>query len=653
MARKYDLISELYDRTCKTVVSSPQNWEAFLTSACRNYKLRFDEQLLVFAQRPDATAVLEIERWNGTFGRWVNRGATGIAVFDDASRSRQRLIHYFDISDTHPSKYSRPVPIWEMKPEYEQEITETLESTFGTLDNSQSLADAVMSAAQNAAEDNLPDYTRDLLYSVNDSFLEELDEDNISTIYRKVVTNSVAYMMMERLGIDTEEYFEREDFEDIINFNTPGTLNALGFATSDIAEMGLTEIAKTVMSLERQNRIIAENRKPDYNIGRNQNTERNPQNERTDIHDAGRLQTAQFGAAGTAGSADGTVLTNEGEVPEREPQGAVLQSPDELQAERASDADRTDGDRNGGTPDERDGGEGRLDREPESDGYDELGSEDEQPEEPSSGNRDEGSNLRLEYYDRSNEDKSLPFFGHDDTIREILATTPHLKATKDEIRAFYESVADEDKRTEYIKGIFNNDYTEVILGDGRRVGYKTYQNVLQFWEGSYLSFIGMTVKGVFYSEKADAGNAILDACQAMTSPDPVPLGEYRGFQTELSFDTFEKEYKVKLKGELGYSVSLGTDTFGNITRLDNALEGLPKRLEINEQELENVKTQFETAKVDVEKPFNQEEELKTKTARLNELNALLNVDKRENEIVGGEPDEGDEEPTPKSKDRER
>ena len=487
MARKYDLISELYDRTCKTVVSSPQNWEAFLTSACRNYKLRFDEQLLVFAQRPDATAVLEIERWNGTFGRWVNRGATGIAVFDDASRSRQRLIHYFDISDTHPSKYSRPVPIWEMKPEYEQEITETLESTFGTLDNSQSLADAVMSAAQNAAEDNLPDYTRDLLYSVNDSFLEELDEDNISTIYRKVVTNSVAYMMMERLGIDTEEYFEREDFEDIINFNTPGTLNALGFATSDIAEMGLTEIAKTVMSLERQNRIIAENRKSDYNIGRNQNTERSPQNERTDIHDAGRLQTAQFGTAGTAGSADGTVLPNESEVPEREPQGAVLQSPDELQAERASDADRTDGDRNGGTPDERDGGEGGLDREPESDGYDELGSEDEQPEEPSSGNRDEGSNLRLEYYDRSNEDKNLPFFGHDDTIREILATTPHLKATKDEIRAFYESVADEDKRTEYIKGIFNNDYTEVILGDGRRVGYKTYQNVLQLWEGSYLS----------------------------------------------------------------------------------------------------------------------------------------------------------------------
>ncbi|MFQ7137751.1 MAG: N-6 DNA methylase [Ruminococcus sp.] len=165
------------------------------------------------------------------------------------------------------------------------------------------------------------------------------------------------------------------------------------------------------------------------------------------------------------------------------------------------------------------------------------------------------------------------------------------------------------------------------------------------------TFVGMTVKGVFYSEKADAGNAILEACQAMTNPDPISLGEYRGFQMELYFEA--REYKVKLKGELGYPVTLGTDTFGNITRFDNALEGLPKRLEINEQELENTKKQFETAKVDVGKPFNQEEELTAKTARLNELNALLNVDKRENEIVGGEPDEGDDTPTPKIKDRER
>lgn len=179
------------------------------------------------------------------------------------------------------------------------------------------------------------------------------------------------------------------------------------------------------------------------------------------------------------------------------------------------------------------------------------------------------------------------------------------------------------------------------------------ERVAQHPKPSGETFVGMTVKGVFYSEKVDAGNAILESCKAMSSPDPIPLGEYRGFQTELSFDTFYKEYKVKLKGELGYSISLGTDNIGNITRLDNALEGLPKRLEMNEQELDNLKNQFEAAKEDVERPFPQEEELKTKTERLNELNALLNVDKRENEIVGDEPDEGDAPPERKEKSYER
>ena len=487
MARKYDLISELYNRTCKMVVSSPKSWQDFLTSACRNYKLRFDEQLLVFAQRPDATAVLEIERWNGAFGRWVNKGATGIAVFDDVSRSRQRLIHYFDISDTHESRYSRPVPIWSMKPEYEEEIIETLESTFGAIEDKSSLASAIICAARNATEDNITDYVGDLLYTIDNSFLEDLNEDMIASLYRKTVMNSVAYMMMERLGIDTEEHFFREDFEDIVNFNTPETLNALGFATSDIAEMGLAEIAKTVMSLEKQNRIIVENQNPDYNIVKENQTERSLENDRTDLHDAGRLQTAQSDLTGAAGSTDGKIRSTESEVPEGKPKSSVLQSPDELQVERASDGSGTDGDRVDGTLDERASGERGRDGEPESNRYDELGSTDEQHSQSGSGNGVEASGLRLDYYDRSNEDKSLPFFGGDDTVREILGTTPHLKASKDEIRAFFETVADDDKRTEYIKSIFNNDYTEVILSDDRRVGYKTYQNVLHLWEGSYLS----------------------------------------------------------------------------------------------------------------------------------------------------------------------
>ena len=484
MARKYDLISELYRRTAHAVVSDVENWQAFLRCACRNYRLRFDEQLLIYAQRPDATAVLEIERWNDKFGRWVNRGAKGIAVFEDADRSRQRLTHYFDISDTHASRYSRPVPIWEMKPEYTDDVIESLENTFGELENRESLADAVLSAAKNAVEDNIPDYLGDLMYDADDSFLYGLSEDMITAMYKKAVTNSVAYMMMTRLGIDTEPFYEAEDFSVITNFNTPETLNALGIASSDIAEMGLGEISRTVLALERQNRIIADREKPDYNKAENK-IERSFENERADIHNAGRLQSARPDNAAAAGSNFGQVRSDEAEISQRTSQNPLLQSSDELHSDGAFSRNRADSDEAGRNPDEADGGAGGLDREPESGGYDEVGAGNEQSEEQSAGDRESGGHLRLDYYDRNNEDKSLPFFGGDDTIREILGTTPHLKASKDEIRAFYEGNPDNAARIEYIKGIFNNDYTELILSDGRRVGYKTWQNVLQLWEGNY------------------------------------------------------------------------------------------------------------------------------------------------------------------------
>lgn len=485
MARKYDLISELYNRTCKTVVMYPQNWEAFLRSACRNYKLRFDEQLLVYAQRPDATAVLEIERWNGSFGRWVNRGAHGIAVFEDADRSKQRLVHYFDISDTHESRYSRPVPIWQMKPEYAEDIIDTLESTFGELDDKTNLEAAILSAAKNAVEDNIPDYLSDLLYSVENSLLDGVSEEEISVIYKETVQNSVAYMLMSRLGLDTEGFFEPDDFRGAVNFTTPETLNALGFATSDIAEMGLAEISRTITALDRENRIIAGNGKADYNIGR-ENDERSFGNERDQIYNAGRLQSAEPDNAGTAGGELGQIRSDEEEIPQGTSQSPLLQSSDELHSDRTLGGNRAESLDDGGNPDNADGSEGRDYREPESGGYDVVGTENEQFEEPGTGNRPEGSSVRL-VYDRSHEDKSLPFFGGDETINEILGTTPHLKASKSEIRAFYENTPDDTARTEYIKGIFNDDYTELILSDGRRVGYKTFENVLHFWEGSYLS----------------------------------------------------------------------------------------------------------------------------------------------------------------------
>ena len=484
MARKYDLISELYNRTCKTVVSNPQNWQAFLASACRNYKLRYDEQLLVYAQRPDATAVLEIEQWNKIFGRWVNRGARGIAVFADENRSRQRLTHYFDISDTHESRYSRTVPIWDMRQEYEADVIETLESTFGEIENKSSLAEAIMGAARNAAEDNIPDYLQDLYYATEGSSFEEVEEDIVAFIYKNVVTNSVAYMMMSRLGVDTDGYFELDDFRDVTNFNTQETLNALGFATSDIAEMGLTEISKTITALNRQNRIIVGQDRNEYNKVEN-NDERSLDNERTDLHDGGRLQPSESETSTAAGSDVGQIRSDEERVSEGTSQSPLLQSPDEGRTDTALGGSGTESQQDGGNNPEPDGTERGSDRTDESGGYDEMGSSDELSSQFGTGNRESGSDIRLEYYDRTHEDKSLPFFGRDEVINEILRTTPHLSASLEEIKDYYERNPDNKDRTEYIKSIFNNDYTELTLEDGRTVGYKTFENVLHLWEGKY------------------------------------------------------------------------------------------------------------------------------------------------------------------------
>ena len=484
MARKYDLISELYNRTCKTVVSNPQNWQAFLASACRNYKLRYDEQLLVYAQRPDATAVLEIEQWNKIFGRWVNRGARGIAVFADENRSRQRLTHYFDISDTHESRYSRTVPIWDMRQEYEADVIETLESTFGEIENKSSLAEAIMGAARNAAEDNIPDYLQDLYYATEGSSFEEVEEDIVAFIYKNVVTNSVAYMMMSRLGVDTDGYFELDDFRDVTNFNTQETLNALGFATSDIAEMGLTEISKTITALNRQNRIIVGQDRNEYNKVEN-NDERSLDNERTDLHDGGRLQPSEPETSTAAGSDVGQIRSDEERVSEGTSQSPLLQSPDEGRTDTALGGSGTESQQDGENNSEPDGTERGSDRTDESGGYDEMGSSDELPSQFGTGNRESGSDIRLEYYDRTHEDKSLPFFGRDEVINEILRTTPHLSASLEEIKDYYERNPDNKDRTEYIKSIFNNDYTELTLEDGRTVGYKTFENVLHLWEGKY------------------------------------------------------------------------------------------------------------------------------------------------------------------------
>ena len=347
MPTKFQLITELYDQTVQSVTGSYQSWTGFLRAACYNYKCPFDDQILIYAQRPDATAVLEMERWNRQFGRWVNRGAKSIAVFGDDGQNCLKL--YFDVSDTHASRFARPLPIWTMHPAFEPEVIETLEATFGNLSEKENLADAVRSACHNAVADNITDYLQDLRDCREDSLLEELDDLNLEVFYRDALEVSVAYMLMTRLGLRADDYFAPDEFAHVYEFNTPPTINALGIATSDIAEMGLREISRTVMQAQRDQFFANRAR-----IGYDDRTEQHETpHERSEQHgghlqDAERLSGAEFDDAQRTGGASGQVRGAAERISDEAPQGALHQPQDQRQADGASGRDRADCAEDGG-----------------------------------------------------------------------------------------------------------------------------------------------------------------------------------------------------------------------------------------------------------------------------------------------------------------
>ena len=397
MAAKYQLITELYRRTGVAVAKNPQAWQGFLSSACRNYKCRFDEQLLIYAQRPDAVAVAKLETWNRQFKRWVNKDSKGIAVFDPKGR-RNTLKYYFDVSDTHEGYYgSRPVPIWQMDERYEQAVMERLSDRFGDVESTD-IASALMETAKNAVEDNLQDYFSQLKDCTKDSFLEELDDFNIEVIYRRLAANSVAFMLISRCGLDTNEFFDRDDFADIVNFNTPATINAIGVATSDIAEMALREISQSIRNVQMaekdQNRTFAQRTQAQYDKGRQQ-PERSEYNEQNHLQQTGGLSYSRpnitdrarasawqvrFDAQGLSGEAQASDLS---------------QSADIGQAERASARGRADSTPEVGASDEAALSRAGRDRGTERESTDAVGRTDEQHPQPSGGSDTDRTDLQV------------------------------------------------------------------------------------------------------------------------------------------------------------------------------------------------------------------------------------------------------------------
>lgn len=487
MAAKYQLITELYRRTGVAVAKNPQAWQGFLSSACRNYKCRFDEQLLIYAQRPDAVAVAKLETWNRQFKRWVNKDSKGIAVFDPKGR-RNTLKYYFDVSDTHEGYYgSRPVPIWQMDERYEQAVMERLSDRFGDVESTD-LASALMETAKNAVEDNLQDYFSQLKDCTKDSFLEELDDFNIEVIYRRLAANSVAFMLISRCGLDANEFFDRDDFADIVNFNTPATINAIGIATSDIAEMALREISQSIRNVQiaekDQNRTFAQRTQAQYDKGRLQ-PERSEYNERNHLQQTGGLSYSRpnitdrarasawqvrFDAQGLSGEAQASDLS---------------QSVDIGQAERASARGRADSTPEVGASDEAALSRAGRDRGTERESTDAVGRTDEQHPQPSGGSDTDRTDLQvsvakedevrvnlptvdeqIEMIAKAEDEKASAFAISKEDIDSVLQKGSGVADGKYRIYRQFQKGVDRQKNIEFLKNEYGTGGGTHIFPDG-------------------------------------------------------------------------------------------------------------------------------------------------------------------------------------------
>ena len=511
MAKKLDSIIELAAQKTREISASSENYMAFLTTAAHNFKYNFRDQLLIYAQKPDATACAQIDFWN-KHGRYVNRGTRGIALLVDTDRG-YKLRYVFDMSDTN-SRLGRTIPIWKMEPQYEDTVIEALENSYGEFPDRSGLAACLLETAKVIVEDNLGDYYTELRGVKAGSLLEDLDDLSTETWFKGLVESSVAFIMLTRCGIDPMDYFSGEDFAHVYDFDTPETLSILGGAVSDIAEMPLREIASTVLSLyraeQRENRTFDGNSDRQYHDGRTKQ-ERSVKHG-TDIPDGGRLPPAQ---PGSAGGPEGRKIWDAAAQLPSEPQERLLHGDaPQRQAERPSGEDRPAGHGDGGAADGADGAGAGRDGGAEGQRSDEVGGPDEQhpgsgggsgadraglrghisgpliageelPQAPVDGTSG-ATGLQNSHHD-FNARTDIPYYYEDSEKTELLRVSDALKDHRTEIAAFFEAHEGRKERGDFIKGFFDNTYVEKILSNGQRAGYRAWDDVLDLWRGAYLS----------------------------------------------------------------------------------------------------------------------------------------------------------------------
>ena len=484
MPSKLQIIKEMAAQEALSITSDTKRYMAFLHTAANNYKYDFQEQLLIHAQKPDATACAEIDTWN-KLGRWVNKGTKGIALLIDRDVP-YKLRYVFDLSDTN-SRAGREVNLWQLKDRYLEEVKEALSNSFGEVVDADDFQGFLMQIAEHVVNDNLDDYAADLTAVKAGSLLEELDELNTKQWLRHTLVSSVGYMLMTRCGLDANELYSFENFAHVLDFNTHDTIGVLGVATSDISEMVLREIEATVRALQREEkanaRTFANQEQNRYHESRNKQPERRIDHE-SDLYNAGRLSASESGSSG--GSESGQVWNAAAQLPAEPQESAVHRDDVVRQIEPAPAGSGSASEHDAGEPAAEDGAGAGRDRESESDKPDDVGSADEQPPAGSRGERSGGSGLQLSGRN-GNFVWDVEYFYQDKEKNELLRTCERLKDHRKEIAAFFASHPDKEERGNFVKGFFDNTFYEHILGSGQRVGYRAYDDVLHLWRGAYLS----------------------------------------------------------------------------------------------------------------------------------------------------------------------
>ncbi len=483
MPSKYNLTLELSAYTAKEIASEPKTYMDFLRTAANNYKYSFADQVLIYAQKPSATACAEIETWN-KLGRWVNKGTKGITLLVDRDIP-YKLRHVFDIADTN-SRYGYEVRLWKYEDRYGEQVLDALENSFGSVEEKTDFVGTLTRFAEMIVQDNYYDYFAQLEQVRYGSLLEDLDGDNLEREFRDLLIDSVAFQVLTRCGINAFDLYEADEFSNITDFNTPETMNIIGGASSDISEMVLREIEATVRSAvrdERQNRTFAEKQKTTDNIGEKKNTERSDEHG-TDLQTGGRLPSSKPRSAGEP--EDREIWDASVPVSARPKESDIQRDADVRQPEQPSRTDRPGGDGGSGTPDQTDGDGSGSRREDEEDRSDEVGSDDELAESVGGGDRSEPTRLQLSGHD-FNARSEIPYYYAPDAKNELLRNCLALKDHRKEIAAFFEVHMDRRERGDFIKTFFDNTYVEHILDNGERVGYRAYDDLLTIWHGSYLS----------------------------------------------------------------------------------------------------------------------------------------------------------------------